>query len=221
MADHTDATRRTGMPIATIVALLICGVAVSLRAQVVDRVIAVVSGTVILQSDARAALALKLVDASAARDPIETAMRWLIDRQLVLDEAVRGDRIDVAPAAMSEALAAARRRFKSADEFRRALDGMGLDERALERLIRDTLVARLYIEQRFDAAPLLTDEDLRAYYAAHAARFVRNGRQAPFEDVVPEVTAVLQQERRQQAEAAWMDRLRRRADIREVYQPVR
>jgi hypothetical protein len=35
------------------------------------------------------------------------------------------------------------------------------------------------------------------------------------------MTAILQQERREQAESAWMDRLRRRADIREVYQPGR
>ncbi len=203
-------------------ALMLCATAgMPLRAQVVDRVIAVVSGTVILQSDARAALALGLVDAGASRDPIEAAMRWLIDRQLVIDEAGRGDRLDVKPEAIREALDAARRRFGSDAEYRRALDALGLDARALERLVRDTLVARLYIERRFDAALPLTEEDLRAYYAAHAAQFVRNGRQVSFDDALAEVTTILQQERRELAEAAWMDRLRRRAEIREVYQSRR
>ena len=58
-----------------------------LEAQVIDRVLAVVSGTVILMSDARAAISLGLFDAGKAADPVEAAMRWLIDRQLVLDEA--------------------------------------------------------------------------------------------------------------------------------------
>jgi hypothetical protein len=186
-------------------------------AQVVDRVVAVVSGTVILLSDVRAALTLGLFDAGAARDPIEAAMRWLIDRQLVLDEAARGDRIDVDPAALGQALDDVRQRFASDAEFRRAMAGLGLDEPGLRRFVRDTLTARLYVERRFDSVLPPTEEELRAYYTSHASRFVRNGRQLTFEDAAADVTAVLQQERRAQAVAAWMDRLRRRADIRQVY----
>jgi hypothetical protein len=190
-------------------------------AQVVDRVIAVVSGTVLMHSDARAALALGLVDPGTARDPIETAMRWLIDRQLVLDEAGRGDRVEVDAAALGQALDGVRQRFASEEDFRRALAGLGLDEPALQRLVRDTLVARLSVERRFDAMLPPTDEDLRAYYASHAARFVKSGRQLPFDEALADVTAMLQRERRQQAIEAWMDRLRRRADIREVYHAAR
>ena len=192
-----------------------------LDAQVIDRVAAIVSGTVILLSDARAELALGLYDPGAARDPIEAAMRRLIDRQLVLDEAGRGDRVEVDPAALGQALDAVRQRFASDAEYRRALAGLGLDERGLQRLVRDTLTARLYVERRFDSVLPPTEEELREYYASHAARFVRNGRQQTYEDALADLTAVVQQERREQAVAAWMDRLRRRADIREVYQPGR
>ena len=221
MEDQTDATRRTARPIATTVALLICGVVIPVRAQVIDRVLAVASGTVIMQSDARAALALGLADPGAAQDPIEAAMRWLIDRQLVLDEAGRGERIDVDAAALAQALDGVRKRFASDEDFRRALAGFGLDTQALQRLVRDTLKARLYIERRFDAMLPATDEELRAYYASHAAHFVKNGRQVPYDEALAEVTGMLQQERRDQAIAAWMDRLRRRADIREVYRAAR
>ena len=218
MNDRTSATPRIALPAATIVTLLICGVMIPLRAQVVvDRVIAVVSGTVILHSDAQAALTLGLVDAAGTRDPLETAMRWLIDRQLVLDEAGRGDRVDVGPEAVARATAAARQRFASDAEFRRVLASLGLDDRSLERLLRNTLVARLYVERRFDTAPPLTDEELRAYYASHLTRFVRNGKPLSFEEAAADIAAALQQERRDQAVAAWMERLRRRADIREVW----
>jgi hypothetical protein len=198
--------------------LLAGGTSVVVRGtQLVDRVIAVVSGTVLMYSDARAVIALGLFDAGAAPDPVEAAMRWLIDRQLVLDEAGRGDRVEVDQAALGQALDGVRQRFPSEDEYRRAIEGFGLDDRALQRLVRDTLVVRLYVERRFDSMLPATEEDLREYYASHTARFVRNGRQLTFEDALAEVTAALQQDRRAQAVSAWMERLRRRADIREVY----
>ena len=186
-------------------------------AQVVDRVIAVVSGSVIMLSDARAALALGQFDAGDAADPVASAMRWLIDRRLVLDEAGRGERIDVDAAALDEAVAQVRLRFGSGDEYRRALEGLGLDESGVRRLVRDTMMARLYVEGRFDSALPATDEELRAFYERDKARFVLNGRQLSFEEALDDVTAGLRRERRRQAVTSWMDRLRRRADIREVY----
>jgi hypothetical protein len=217
--DHSAAAgrfRTAPAGLAALVALTLWGAAAP-AAQVVDRVLAVVSGTVILHSDARAAVTLGFVDAAGDRDPLATAMRWLIDRRLVLDEAGRGDRLEVGPEAIAQAAAGVRQRFASDAEYGRALAGLGLDDRSLHRWLRETLVARLYVERRFDAAPPLTDEELRAYYASHPARFVSGGRQLSFEDAVAEVTAALQAERRDQALAAWMDRLRRRADIREIW----
>jgi parvulin-like peptidyl-prolyl isomerase len=198
-------------------AVLTAWAAAPAGAQVADRVVAIVSGTVILLSDARAELDLGLVDPGAARDPIEAAMRRLIDRQLVLDEAARGDRVDVDPAALGQALDGVRQRFASDADYRRALAGLGLDEKGLQRLVRDALTARLYVERRFDSVLPPTEQELREYYARHADRFVRDGRQLTFEEALADLTAILQQERREQAESAWLDRLRRRADIREVY----
>ena len=218
--DRASRWRRAGAAAITL-AMAITWAAVPLcGAQLVDRVIAVASGTVIMLSDARAALTLGLFDAGVARDPIEAAMRWLIDRQLVLDEAGRGDRLDVDSAALGQALDRVRQRFASEAEYRRTLAGLGLDDRSLQRLVRDTLAARLYVERRFDSVLPATEEELREYYASHADRFVRDGRQVPYEDALADVTAMLQQERRGQAVSAWMDRLRRRASINVVYQSV-
>lgn len=217
-------TRRANTPrvaATALAALAVMAAAPVQGAQVVDRVIAVVSGTVIMLSDARAALTLGLVDPAGAKDPVEAAMRWLIDRQLVLDEAGRGDRVDVEPAAVAQAVAGARQRFASESEYRRTLDSLGLDDAGVERAARETLTARTYIERRFDSAVPLTDQEVKDYYAGHTERFARNGKPVPFDDAVAGVTAALQQERRDQAVAAWLDRLRRRADIREVYQARR
>lgn len=203
-----------------LVGLAVWALAPVLGAQVVDRVVAVVSGTVIMLSDARAALTLGVFDAGGAPDPVEAAMRWLIDRQLVLDEAGRGDRVEVDPTALSEALGRVRQRFASEAEYRRAQEGLGLDDAGVRRFVRDTLMFRQYVERRTESVLPATDDELREYYAGHAARFVRNGRQLSFEDALADVAATLQTERRKQATTAWMDRLRRRADIREVYVPA-
>jgi len=200
--------------------LAVCALAPVHGAQVVDRVIAVVSGTVIMLSDARAALTLGLFDAGGAPDPVEAAMRWLIDRQLVLDEAGRGDRVEVDSAALSDALDRVRQRFASEAEYRSAQQSLGLDDAGVRRFVRATLMFRQYVERRIESVLPATEEELREYYAKHAARFVRNGRQLSFEDSLADVTAALQQQRREQATTAWMDRLRRRADIREVYVPA-
>jgi hypothetical protein len=207
---------------AALASFVLAAAAVSaLQAQVVDRVIAVVSGSVIMLSDARAALTLGLVDAGHADDPVESAMRWLIDRRLVLDEAGRGERIDLDAAALGEAVAQVKGRFASVDEYRRVLEGLGLDDAGVTRLVRDTMVARQYVEARFDSALPATDEELRQYYDSHASGFVRNGRQLSFEEALADVAAALRQERRRQAVTSWMDRLRRRADIRDVYRTAR
>ena len=199
------------------VAIALAASAAAPGAQVVDRVIAVVSGSVIMLSDARAALTLGLFDAEDAPDPIAPAMRWLIDRRIVLDEAGRGERVDVDAAALGQAVEQVKQRFASGDEYRRALEGLGLDDAGVTRLVRETMVARQYVEARFESALPATDGELRAYYASHADRFVRQGRQLSFEEALADVTAAVQQELRTQAASAWMDRLRRRADIREVY----
>jgi hypothetical protein len=188
-----------------------------LDAQVVDRVLAVVSGTVILMSDVRAAISLGLFDPGSAVDPVEAAMRWLIDRRLVLDEAGRGGRVEVPPAVIDRAVGQVRQRFPSEDEYRRALEGLGLDDAGVRRLVREALLVRQYVEDRFDSAVPPSDEEVREYYASHADRFVRDGRQRAFEEAVADVAAAVQEDRRALAVSAWMDRLRRRADIREVY----
>lgn len=216
-ARHSTRARRRARAAIALLALVVSVSMPVLDAQVVDRVLAVVSGTVILMSDARAALSLGLFDPGKAADPVEAAMRWLVDRQLVLDEAGRGGRVDVDPAAIDRAVGQIRQRFSSEDEYRRALEGLGLDDAGVRRLVRETLMVRQYVEDRFDSAVPPSDEELREYFASHADRFVRDGRQRAFEDALADVTAAVQQDRRTKAVSAWMDRLRRRADIREVY----
>ena len=199
-------------------ALVTVAVATPLRAgEVLDRVIAVVSGTVITLSDANVALAFGFVEAAPPADPVEAAMRWLVDRRLVLDDALRGGGGTAPQADVDREMAAIRKRFPGAAAFEEALGRLGLDDARARAFVRSTLEARDYVTRRFAVVIQPSDEDIRDYYARHLERFMRDGRQLDLIEASDDVRAMLLQERREQATATWMERLRRRAAIVEVY----
>jgi parvulin-like peptidyl-prolyl isomerase len=207
--------------VAAIVVLTAAGSAPLRGAELLDRVIAVVSGTVITLSDARAAIELGLVDTRGARDPVEAAMQWLVDRRLVLDEALRYDTGGIDALAVDQAVAAIRKRFASDVAYRQALARLGLDDSRIRGLVRDTLAMQQYVARRVDSVLPATDEELRQYFGRHPEQFVRDNRPLAFEEASGEVRTMVEQERRRQALTVWLDRLRRRADVVEIYQPPR
>jgi len=213
------ATRRAVA--AAIIVLTAVGAAPLCGAELLDRVIAVVSGSVITLSDTRAAMAFGLVDTRDARDPIEAAMQWLVDRRLVLDEALRYDAGEIDAVVVDRALVAIRQRFPSDVSYREELVRLGLDDARVRGLVSDTLAMQQYVERRFDTMLPATDDELREYFGRHPERFVRENRPLAFEEASDQVRGMLQQERRQQAVTVWLDRLRRRADVNEIYRPVR
>jgi hypothetical protein len=79
--------------------------------QVIDRVLAVVGGQVITQSDAEAAQAFGLVDIGRAGDPVRAAVDGLINRELILDEVNRYSAAEQDPAVVETRLASVRARF--------------------------------------------------------------------------------------------------------------
>jgi len=214
--------RASWRAVAAAIVVMTAAVAVPLRgAELLDRVIAVVSGTVITLSEARAAVALGLVDTRDASDPIEAAMQWLVDRQLVLDEARRYQAGDTDPALVDRRLAGIRERFPSEGDYRQALVSLGLDESTMRVLVVDTVTVQEYVARRVDAILPATEDELREYFGRHPERFVRDTRPLTFEEAVDDVRGLVDQERRRQAVAAWLERLRRRADVNELYRPAR
>ena len=190
-------------------------------AELLDRVIAVVSGTVITLSDARAAIGFGLVDASDARDPVATAMQWLVDRQLVLDEVNRYESSDSASVQVDAVFDELRRRLETGTTFDAALARFGLDQEGARRFVRDTVRVQEYLKRRFESILPATDDELSEHYAAQPGRFVRDGRQLSFDAARDLVQADLQDERRVVAIDAWLARLRRRAEVNELYLPIR
>jgi parvulin-like peptidyl-prolyl isomerase len=187
--------------------------------EVIDRVVAVVSGSVITLSEARAAIALGFVDTTGAADPLAVAVKALVDREIVLDEVNRSAAQEPDPALVTQRVERIRARFADQESYRRALASAGIDEPVVQELARDDLRVRQYIERRFEAVLSPSDDEVSGYYLANPAQFTREGQVLPLDEVRSAVVARFVEIRRQQAIDAWMIRLRRRADVVDLYLP--
>lgn len=143
---------RSGLRYFCIVALLAIGPASrTIQGELIDRVVAVVSGDLILMSDVRAAAALGFVDTAGAADPMRTALTRLIDRALVLDEVSRYLPPEPDADAVDNELRLVRERFATPQAFVAAMTGLGMSDAELREIVRQNLRIRAYVDQRFAA----------------------------------------------------------------------
>jgi hypothetical protein len=118
---------------------LIAGLAIlvvasgSARAEIIDRILAVVDTQIITLSDVRAALRFGLVPEDVSLDPTGAVLQRLIDRRLMLIEVDRYAPPEPADPAVNASLAAAERRFTDALAFEIALTQMRSRSRSHSR----------------------------------------------------------------------------------------
>ena len=172
--------------------LFLCG-AVSVKAEIIDRVLAILPGQIITLSDVEAALDLGLVEPSAGEDRITGGLAALVDRILMLNEVRRVVPPEPTAAAVDARVARIRDRFSSPADLSRVLEARGVDETVLRIYAADDLRLASYLDERFSAASQPTDDEIRQ--AGEAARHK------------------LVAERRQTLVSAWIADLRRRADV--------
>ncbi len=138
---------RAGM--LTLALAIVAGASRPIRAEIIDRVLAVVHGALIMRSDVTAALELGLVTVEPGADPINAALPKLVDRELMLTEVERYAPAEPAAAAVDRRIQAVRARFSSPSDYAAALARSGLDQERVRRLIRDELRIDAYLDQRF------------------------------------------------------------------------
>jgi hypothetical protein len=124
----------------------------AVRAETIDRALAVAGGQLIMLSDVTAALDLGLVPDGGGADRIGAALARLIDRGVVLLEANRYAPPEPADDAVEREMALVRARFPSRQAFDGVLERSGITEAHLRETIREDLRIRAYIAQRFAGA---------------------------------------------------------------------
>ena len=119
-------------------------------AEPLDRILARVDGQVILLSDVRAARVLRLAGVPVQED-LSAATHALVDRQLVLTEAMRG--LPDAPdaARVDTEVTAMRVRAGGPSRVDPMMAETGITAEHLIRLARESLWIEAYLQQRFSA----------------------------------------------------------------------
>jgi hypothetical protein len=143
-------------PIARFVSLVgivaACAVAaLPLRAETIDRVLAVVAGQIITLTDVTAARDLGLESPDPGADPVRSVLSKLIDRELMLAEVDRYAPPEPSVEAVDRELAAVKRRFSSPQAFDAALARSGIDDKHVRETLRQNLRIAAYLDQRFAA----------------------------------------------------------------------
>jgi hypothetical protein len=175
--------------------------------EIIDRVLAVVSGHLIMLSDLNAARDLHLMDV-----PTRELLPRLIDRALIFAEVERYAPPEPGAEAVDRRVQAVRASFPTAQAYEIALARVGFDEKHLRERIRQDLRIAAYLDQRFTVqAP--SDEDLGRYYREHLQDFTQDGTLTAFEQARPRVVEAATAERRQRLVDEWVAGLRRRAEI--------
>lgn len=188
-------------------------------APVIDRILAVVSGSIITLSDVHAATGLGLVDVAGTDDPVGAAIEQLIERSLMLVEVERYAPAEPEAAAVDRRLEQIRNRYQSEEHLQRALETYGITPARLRAIARDDLRLRAYLEQRFGSSDVIRDDEVLAYYRERAAEFSRDGTPRPLAEVEAEIRRRLESERRAALVDEWASGLRRRADVMVLYLP--
>ena len=193
---------------------LIAVLSTTARAQLIDRILAVVASTPITLSDVAAVIRFGLVpSAPSTGSAEEAALNSLIDRRLQLIEVNRYLPPEPAASEIDAQLARIRSRFDSAAAFDRALVESGLSAEQLRANVRDTLRIQSYIQQRFGGNYEPSEDEAARYYRAHEAEFTLNGVLTPYDRVRQEVRRRLVAERTDTLVRTWIADLRRRSDV--------
>ncbi len=187
-------------------------------AEVIDRILAVVDRELITLSDVVAAQRLGLAaEPPPGNDPIRSTLDALIARQLELAEANRYMPAEPTPAQIQDALAAVSSRFRTAQELEETLAQSGLTAELLRLRVRDDLRIEAYLNQRFGAAVQPSEQEVIAYYRTHGAELSTAAGVPPLDDVRQAIQSRLASARRAVLVTEWLEGLRRRTEIADLY----
>ena len=185
----------------------------SAQTETLDRILAVVAGHVIMQSDVRAFVDLELAELGTDDDSDDVILTYLIERRLVLDEVDRYVVANPPGATVDRLMAQVVARFTSEEAFQRALERVGFTTDDLRQVLQDDARREAYLDNRFGAVRVPTDVELRAYYDEHREKFVDAGRIETFAEVRSSVLEKFTAELRDSTVAEWVSSLVRRGQV--------
>lgn len=185
------------------------------RGELIDRTLALVGNQVITLSDVQTAIALGLIEGAHPSKTVEDGTMRLIERLLVLREVQRYAPPEPPDAEIDARIAAIRARFDTPARYQAALDAGGFTDDTVRSWVRDDLRIAAYLAQRFTAANVPGDDEVKAYYGSHRDEF--DPGRVTLEQATPAIRERLTAERRTALIDDWVADLRRRTQVVELW----
>src|SRR3990172_10129247 len=134
------------------------------RAELVDRIVAIIDREVVTLSEAEQASEIARARPGAAAPPLVSVVERLIESRLVEREVERFTGEPVSPELVDGALREVRARFSSETAFLEMLARNGLSEEELRATLRKPIGVAQYLEQRFRPLTFVTEGQIEVYY---------------------------------------------------------
>ena len=193
---------------------VVMGATVAARGQdLIDSVLAVVEGQVIMLSDVRAFLDLRLLEPPDATDPTPPVLTALIERQLILEEVARYVVEKPPPAEVEARLEDLVARVGGPEAFEQRLPALGFTVDDLRHVLQDDLRIERYLTRRFPSARQPTADEVAVYLREHAVELRNGGVPQSFDEARDEARRRLSEALRQELIDDWIARLTARADV--------
>jgi len=184
------------------------------RAELVDRIVAIIDREVVTLSEAEQASEIARARTGAAAAPLVSVVERLIESRLVEREVERFTGEPVSPELVDGALREVRARFSSETAFLEMLARNGLSEEELRATLRKQIGVAQYLEQRFRPLTFVTEEQIEVYYRGELLPSLQ-GRPLPeLSEVSESIRRILEERAFNARVEEWIDGLKGRARIR-------
>jgi peptidyl-prolyl cis-trans isomerase SurA len=189
-----------------------------MRAEVIDRIAAIVDGRVITLSEIERVAQLELVDLSKDESPVQyrkRVMQALIDDILRRKDVERLGVRDVSDGEISQRINRLQSHWPSAEAFGQRLADVGLTDAELRSLVKTRLELEGYIDERFAPLIFVSLDEIERYYASNWSeqRRAQGLDVPPLAEVRDEIRDLIREERLRREVDRWTEQLRARANI--------
>jgi hypothetical protein len=183
--------------------------------ETVDRILALVNGQVITQTDVRIARDFGLYEQGPeypADITTEIVLQRLIDQKLVIQ--VTRDNVSINREEMETFLNRISEEMGS-DKFRRELDKFGMRMNDLGPYAYERILYNRILSSRFDRAVLVTLEEIQNFYETRYLPDQQNKGIEPQSmlDILDDIETILRKEKSEEQVEEWLRNLREKADI--------
>ena len=184
------------------------------RAELVDRIVAIIDREVVTLSEAEQASEIARARTGAAAAPLVSVVERLIESRLVEREVERFTGEPVSPEFVDGALQEVRARFSSETAFLEMLTRNGFSEEELRATLRRQIGVAQYLEQRFRPLTFVTEEQIEVYYRDELLPEVEGTRLPELSEVSESIRRILEERAFNARVEEWIDGLKGRARIR-------